>query len=56
MTELQTAFLKNLNKTQEKIYAVRTSGQDGELGRHTVPPHTTTTRRTSNLKTKNNQD
>ena len=31
------------------------SGQDGSVGRHTVPPHTTK-RRTTNLKTKNNQN
>ena len=32
-----------------------TSGQDGGIGRHTVPPDTTK-RRTTNLKTKNNQN
>ena len=34
---------------------VGTSGQDGGVGRHTVPPCTTKTRPT-NLKTKNNQN
>ena len=29
-----------------------TSGQDGGVGRHTVPPHTTKRRTTTNLKTK----
>ena len=33
----------------------QTSGQDGGGGRHTVPPHTTK-RRTTNLKTRNNQN
>ena len=32
-----------------------TSGQDGGIGRYTLPP-TTTKRRTTNLKTKNNQN
>ena len=31
------------------------SGQDGGVGRYTVPPHTTKTRRTTNLKTNNCQ-
>ena len=31
-----------------------TSGQDGGVDRYTVPPHTT--KRTTNLKTKNNQN
>ena len=33
----------------------QTSGRDGGLDRYTVPPHTTK-RRTTNLKTKNNQN
>ena len=33
-----------------------TSGQDGGVGRHTVPPHTTKSRTTTNLKTKSNQN
>ena len=33
---------------------MKTSGQDGGVGRHTVPPPTTK-RTTTNLKTKNNQ-
>ena len=33
-----------------------TSGQDGGIGRYTVPPHTTKRRTTANLKTKNNQN
>ena len=32
----------------------RTSGQDGGIGRHTVPPGTTKRKTTTNLKTKNN--
>ena len=32
-----------------------TSGQDGGIGRYTLPPHTTKRRKTTNLKTKNNQ-
>ena len=33
-----------------------TSGQNGGVGRYTVPPHTTKRRTTTNLKTKNNQN
>ena len=33
-----------------------TSGQDGGVSRHTVPPHTTKRRTTTKLKTKNNQN
>ena len=33
-----------------------TSGQDGGIGRYTVPPHTTKRRTTTNLKTKSNQN
>ena len=33
-----------------------TSGQDGGVGRYTVPPHTTKRRTTTNLKTKNNEN
>ena len=32
------------------------TGQDGVVGRHTVPPHTTKRRITTNLKTKNNHN
>ena len=32
-----------------------TFSQDGGVGRHSVPPHTTKRRTTTNLKTKNNQ-
>ena len=35
---------------------METSGQDGGVGRHTVPPHTTKRRTTTDLKTKNNQN
>ena len=34
----------------------QTSGQDGDIGRYTVPPCTTKRRTTTNLKTKNNQN
>ena len=34
----------------------RDSGQDGGIGRHTVPPRTTKRRTTTNLKTKTNQN
>ena len=34
----------------------RDCGQDGGVGRHTVPPHTAKRRTTTNLKTKNNQN
>ena len=33
-----------------------TFGQDGGVGRYTLPPHTTKRRTTTNLKTKNNQN
>ena len=33
-----------------------TSGQDRGVGRHTVPPHTTKRRTTTNLKTQNHQN
>ena len=36
--------------------AKSTSGQDGGIGRHTVPRHTTKNRTTKNLKRKNNQN
>ena len=32
------------------------TGQDGGIGRHSVPPHTTKRRITTNLKTKDNQN
>ena len=35
---------------------LETSGQDGGIGRHIVPPRTTKRRTTTNLKTKNNQN
>ena len=35
-----------------KKISERTSGQDGGIGRHTVPPRTTKRRTTTNLKTK----
>ena len=38
-----------------KIFILPNSGQHGGVGRHTVPP-CTTKRRTTNLKTKNNQN
>ena len=31
-------------------------GQDGDIGRHALPPHTTISRITTNLKTKTNQN
>ena len=33
-----------------------TSSQDGGIGRYTMPPNTTQTRTTTNIKTKNNQN
>ena len=35
---------------------LETSGEDGDIGRYTLPPHTTKRRTTTNLKTKNNQN
>ena len=39
-----------------QIWFSRTAGQDGGIGRHTVPPCTTKRRTTTNLETKNNQN
>ena len=39
-----------------KIELSFTSGQDGGVGRHTMPPHTIKRRTTINLKTKDNQN
>ena len=38
------------------IHRYETSGQDGSVGRYTLPPHTTKRRIITNLKTKNNQN
>ena len=38
------------------IKIIYTSGQDGDVGRYTVPPRTTKRRTTTNLKTKNNKN
>ena len=46
---------KNRNQQKRKNIQ-KTSSQDGGIGRHTVPPHTTKRRTTTNLKTKNNQN
>ena len=35
---------------------LETSGEDGDIGRYTLPPHTTKRRTTTNLKTKTNQN
>ena len=43
-------IIENLKKKKKK----KDSGQDGGIGRYTLPPHTTKTRTTTNLKTKNN--
>ena len=45
-----------VNQDTLKIHANRTSVQDGGIGRHALPPHTTIRRITPNLKTKNNQN
>ena len=39
-----------------KLKEKRTSSQDGGIGRHTVPPHSTKRRTTTNLNTKNNHN
>ena len=39
-----------------KTYSNGTSGQNGGVGRHAVPAHTTKRRTTANIKTKNNQN
>ena len=42
-------------RTKNKDILIQTSGQDGAVGRYTLFPHTTK-RRTTNLKTKDNQN
>ena len=37
-------------------YKNSSAGQDGDVGRYTLPPHTTKRRTTTNIKTKNNQN
>ena len=39
-----------------RLTKIVTSGQDGGIGRHTVPPHTTKRRTTTDLKTENDQN
>ena len=45
---------ENLNTLLKDIKG--TSSQDGGVGRHTAPPHTTKRRTATNLNTKNNQN
>ena len=45
-------WIKDLNLRPETV----TSSQDGGIGRYTLPPRTTKRRKTTNLKTKNNQN
>ena len=40
----------------KKIIIIWTSGQDGGIGRYTLPPHTTKIRTTTNFKIKNNEN
>ena len=48
------AQMKEQNKSPEKeLNKMETSGQDGGVGRYTLPPHTTKRRTTTNLKNKN---
>ena len=55
----ENVFFKYLEqhviKDKQKL-GNRTSDQDGGRGRHTLPPHTTIRRITTNVKTKNNQN
>ena len=44
---------KHIHSRSEKQ---KNSGQDGAVGRYTLPPRTTKRRTTTNLKTKNNQN
>ena len=50
-------MLKELSEDLSSIKKgpIRTSGQDGGVGGHTVPPHTTK-RRATNLKIRNHQN
>ena len=48
------AFLYTNNELSQR--ETRTSGQDGGVGRYTLPPSTTKTRTTTNLKAKNKQN
>ena len=49
-------YVKSTYSTSNKELHSRTSGQDGGVGIHTVPPRTTKRRTTTNLKTKINQN
>ena len=44
-----------IEKIKLKKYSPRTFGQDGDVGRYTLPPLTNKRRTMANLKTKNNQ-
>ena len=57
--EFKTLVINILKELSEDLNSIKkiqseTSNQDGVIGRYTVPP-CTTKRRTTNLKTKNNQ-
>ena len=56
-----TGYFNSMKKTQKEMKVtlseinkyLQTSRQDGGIGKHIVPPHTTKRRTTTNLKTKN---
>ena len=54
--QLSNEEIANLSDAEFKTLVIRTSGQDGGIGRHTVPPHTTKRRTTTIKKQKNNQN
>ena len=48
--------MKNCYRGGRKTRKKRISGQDGGIGRYTLPPRTTKRRTTTNLKMKNKQN
>ena len=53
---LEKKTCRPMEQNQNSRKKPMTSGQDGGIGRHIVPPCTTKRRTTTNLKTKNNQN
>ena len=52
---IQTQIKQKIIQSTINVY-LGTSGQEGGIGRYTLPPHTTKRRSTTNLKIKNNKN